>query len=259
MCAKLHQSCPTLCDPMDCRLLCPWDSPGKSTGVGCHFLFQGIFSTQGLNPGLLCLLHWQAGSLPLAATWEAHTKYVINWVTRKITWGLLEIMEEAVSGSSYCPLGWWPKGQRLGLLNQISTRGLPVAESLLSEVKGLLVLVPSVMALGARPLSGGWFKGARVSVGLDFVAAVGRQSCMEMKKQCWGAVPEWEADGKKQVPSSSSLARALSSIPFWQTLSCGLQCLKPSVTRPRGWVWGQETIFLTTGANLKYSIIHLLS
>ena len=36
-------------------LLCPWDSPGKNTGVSCHFLLQGIFSTQGLNPGLpLC-------------------------------------------------------------------------------------------------------------------------------------------------------------------------------------------------------------
>ena len=33
-------------------LLCPWDSPGKSTGVGCHFLLQEIFSTQGSNPGL---------------------------------------------------------------------------------------------------------------------------------------------------------------------------------------------------------------
>ena len=31
------------------RLLCPWDSPGKNTGVGCHFLFQGIFLTQGSN------------------------------------------------------------------------------------------------------------------------------------------------------------------------------------------------------------------
>ena len=30
----------------------PWDSPGKSTGVGCHFLLQGIFPIQGLNPGL---------------------------------------------------------------------------------------------------------------------------------------------------------------------------------------------------------------
>ena len=35
------------------RLLCPWNSPGKNIGVGCHSLLQGIFLTQGLNPGLL--------------------------------------------------------------------------------------------------------------------------------------------------------------------------------------------------------------
>ena len=35
------------------RLLCPWSSPGKNTGVGCHFLLQGIFPTQGSNSGLL--------------------------------------------------------------------------------------------------------------------------------------------------------------------------------------------------------------
>ena len=34
------------------RLLCPWNSPGKNTGMGCHVLLQGIFPTQGLNPGL---------------------------------------------------------------------------------------------------------------------------------------------------------------------------------------------------------------
>ena len=38
------------------RLLHPWGFPGKSTGAGCHFLLQGIFLTQGLNPCLLCLL-----------------------------------------------------------------------------------------------------------------------------------------------------------------------------------------------------------
>ena len=48
------------------RLLCPWDSPSKNTGVDCHFLLQRIFLTQGQNSGLLCLLHWQAASLPLA-------------------------------------------------------------------------------------------------------------------------------------------------------------------------------------------------
>ena len=48
------------------RLLCPWDSPGKNTAVGCHALLQGIFPTQGLSLCLLRLLHWQGGSLPLA-------------------------------------------------------------------------------------------------------------------------------------------------------------------------------------------------
>ena len=43
-----------------------WDSPGKKTGVGCHALLQGIFLTQGLSLCLLQVLHWQAGSLPLA-------------------------------------------------------------------------------------------------------------------------------------------------------------------------------------------------
>ena len=52
-------------------LFCPQNCPGKSTGVGCHFLLQGIFLTQGLNPSLSCLLHWQAGSLPLSSTLEA--------------------------------------------------------------------------------------------------------------------------------------------------------------------------------------------
>ena len=37
------------------KLLCSWDAPGKNTGVGCHDLLQGIFSTRGLNLGLLCL------------------------------------------------------------------------------------------------------------------------------------------------------------------------------------------------------------
>ena len=37
------------------RFLCPWNFPGQNTGVGCYFLLQGIFLTQGLNPGLpLC-------------------------------------------------------------------------------------------------------------------------------------------------------------------------------------------------------------
>ena len=53
---------------MDCSppaSFCPWDSPGKNTGVGCCAILQGIFPTQGSNPHLLCFLHGRAGSLPL--------------------------------------------------------------------------------------------------------------------------------------------------------------------------------------------------
>ena len=39
--SEVAQSCPTLCDPVDTRLLHPWDFLGKCTGVGCHFLLQG--------------------------------------------------------------------------------------------------------------------------------------------------------------------------------------------------------------------------
>ena len=49
------QLCLTLCDPTDCSppgSSVHGDSPGKNTGVGCHALLQGIFPTQGLNPGL---------------------------------------------------------------------------------------------------------------------------------------------------------------------------------------------------------------
>ena len=49
------QSCPTLCDPIDCSppgYSVQGHSPGKNTRVGCHALLQGIFPTQGSNPGL---------------------------------------------------------------------------------------------------------------------------------------------------------------------------------------------------------------
>ena len=46
-------------------LLSPAFAPGKKTAVDCSALLQGTFPTQGSNPHLLHVLHWQAGSLPL--------------------------------------------------------------------------------------------------------------------------------------------------------------------------------------------------
>ena len=66
--AKSLQSCPTLCDSMDCR---PSGSSvhgislGKNTGVGSHSLLQRICPSQGSNPCLLRLLNWQMDTLPL--------------------------------------------------------------------------------------------------------------------------------------------------------------------------------------------------
>ena len=55
------QLCLIVCNP------CPWNSPGKNTGVGCHSLLQRVFLTQRLNPGLLhcrqilyCLSHQES-------------------------------------------------------------------------------------------------------------------------------------------------------------------------------------------------------
>ena len=64
---RLLQLCLTLqpCGFQPASLLCPWDSPGTNTGMGCHALLRGIFLTQGPNPSLLHLLHRQVGSLPL--------------------------------------------------------------------------------------------------------------------------------------------------------------------------------------------------
>ena len=60
------QSCPSLFAPMDCsqpaRLLCPWNFPGTNTGVGCHFLFEGIFLTQGLKLASLASSSLAGGS-----------------------------------------------------------------------------------------------------------------------------------------------------------------------------------------------------
>ena len=94
------QSCPTFCDFMD--LLCPWGYPAKNTGVGCHFLLQGIFSTQGSNPCLLPLLRWQAESLPLSQLGSRHPKhmslffYILEWGVGRVEGGQLQWL-----------MAWW--------------------------------------------------------------------------------------------------------------------------------------------------------
>ena len=72
-CVLSHLSCVkcvTLCDPMDrslpAGLLCPWDSPGKNTGVSCLALLWDLLDPEIEPMSLTSNLHWQEGSLPLA-------------------------------------------------------------------------------------------------------------------------------------------------------------------------------------------------
>ena len=87
---SVTKSCSALLWPrglQSVRLLCPWNSPGKNTGVGCYFFLQGIFPTQESNP---CLLNWQAGSLPLSPQRSlllkvGHSKSGSQWMIVQIS------------------------------------------------------------------------------------------------------------------------------------------------------------------------------
>ena len=66
-----------------------WNFPGKNTGVGCHFLLQGISPAQGLNPFLLHLLHWQADSLSLSHVGSPNSVYlpcISKWDSQVAQW-----------------------------------------------------------------------------------------------------------------------------------------------------------------------------
>ena len=105
VCAKSLQSCPTPCDPMDCkptRLLHPWHSPDKNTGVCCHALLQRTFLTQHL----LQLLHWQWVFLLVPPGKPPNKKKFLSLNKREI----LGNFDSQRSGSSMqCPLQRLPE------------------------------------------------------------------------------------------------------------------------------------------------------
>ena len=89
----------------------PLDSPGKITWVGCHFLLQEIFPIQGSNLYLLSLLHWQAGSLPVAPSRKP------IGANKSLKWKKEKIDVEKVFGFNFLP-GYW-KWQSLVLCDDL--------------------------------------------------------------------------------------------------------------------------------------------
>ena len=139
---KVVQSCLTLCDPMNCSPLgssVHGDSPGKDTGVCCHFLLQGIFLTQGLNLGLshcrqilyhlshqescgignvkyfnsFCSLFFPCGVLIVIIISATKTVRLCSddWMKDDVQSILSTVLETSVSRA--CPLHTWPMEFRL--------------------------------------------------------------------------------------------------------------------------------------------------
>ena len=82
--AKSLQSCPTLCDPIDGsppRLPRPWDSPGKNTEVGCHFLLQSmkVKSESEVTQSCPTLSGPMDCSLPGSSIHEIFQARVLEW------------------------------------------------------------------------------------------------------------------------------------------------------------------------------------
>ena len=137
----------SLCDLMDYRLLCPWDFPGQSTGVGCLFLLQGIFSTQGSNSCLLfcrqILYHW--------ATWKDHvlSRETLSSRNRRHAFFKMEMVttfgfshqRQNLKGLivSSAPFPQLTSSQTNGPIWKIGIFSFLSAKGLLSDLSGLLL------------------------------------------------------------------------------------------------------------------------
>ena len=97
------------------RLPCSWDFPGKSTGVGCHFLLQRIFSTEGSNPGLPhcrqmlhCLSHQGSHIL------SKHPHYCLEQTCSVFLWESIGLGKDDLQGPVLFQ-NWFPVFLRPGM------------------------------------------------------------------------------------------------------------------------------------------------
>ena len=111
VCFLVSQPCPALRDPTDCSPPCAsvrGDSPGKNTGVSCHALLQGIFPTQGSNPGL------------------AHCRWILYHLDYQRSPRILQRVAVPFSRGSFWPRNWtkvsWIAGR---FFTSWATRGAP--------------------------------------------------------------------------------------------------------------------------------------
>ena len=109
MCLLSHFGCVQLFVTLwTVRLLCPWNSPVKNTGVGYHALLQGIFLTQGSKPTSLMSPALASRFFPTSTTWEVPFSAILQHKTKRIE-------KKSLSGSEY-PLSIWPTSDHLSYI-----------------------------------------------------------------------------------------------------------------------------------------------
>ena len=97
----VSQSCLTSCNSTDLPGSSPWDSPGKNTGVGCHSHLQGIFETQGSNPGLL---HCRQNLYYLIHQGSSCLMHIPQWID---SYPMRTKYDQKFSGSQKWRASWW--------------------------------------------------------------------------------------------------------------------------------------------------------
>ena len=125
----VSQSCLTLSNPKDCSPLdssVHGDSPGKNTGVVCHALLQGIFLTQGLNPGLphcwLILYHLsQQGSPEGIMLSEISQKKNGKHCMFSFLWGIKKAKPEKTASKRVVSRDWGWEKQEMSVRVQTSS------------------------------------------------------------------------------------------------------------------------------------------
>ena len=120
------------------RLLCPWDSPGKNTAVGCYALLQGIFPTQGSNSRFLHLLRFR------------HILY--HWATREASWSCI-LWGKCLQGWCFIfsllpDISSWGLGQQVALTEKAQCLMLWIVKAVCEEVGLCLPWWSSLRPLG---------------------------------------------------------------------------------------------------------------
>ena len=163
---KVTQSCLTLCDPMDCS---PWKSPGQNTGVGSVSLLQGIFPTQGLNPGLphcrrilYQLSHKASPVHSKCATPESSQSHPFSLVHGKTVF--YKLVPGAKKVGDLCLSSFFPKNKMGMGLENIVSQCQSTSESPRECVKSQIA---KPLALGLSDSGLGW--GLRICIANKFL------------------------------------------------------------------------------------------